>query len=84
MIELVGLAVLVVMWTSWFGPAQAFKEVILKLDNIRFGWVLSCPKCMGFWVGLVYYQDFFKAAITALLAFIISHIIDRIDYFYEK
>ena len=84
MIELVGLAVLVVMWTSWFSPAQAFKEVVLKLENIRFGWILSCPKCMGFWVGLVYHQDFFKAALTALLAYLISHLIDQVEAWYQK
>jgi len=83
-VELVGLSVLVVMWTSWFGPAQAFKEVILKLENIRFGWILSCPKCMGFWTGLIVFEDFYKAGIVALLSYLVSYLIDRVEYFYQK
>ena len=83
MIELVGAAVLAVMFAHWFTPIQVIKEY-LGANEVRFGWVLDCPKCVGFWGSLLYFHDPFKAGIVALLAFLISHLLDRIDYFYEK
>lgn len=83
MIELVGFAILVVMFASWFGPIQALKEH-LKLEEIRFAWILSCPKCLGFWSALIYFQDIFTAGVVSLLAYFISHLIDQIEAWYQK
>jgi len=83
MIEILGLAVMGVMIASWHSVIQGLKD-LLKLENYRYGWVLSCPKCVSFWLGLAVTQDIFKASIIAFLGFLISHIIDRIDLWYEK
>ena len=83
MIVLVGFAVLVVMFASWLEPVQVIKQE-LKLEKIRFAWILSCAKCLGFWSALIYFQNPFKAGIVSLLAYIISHIIDQIENWYQK
>jgi len=83
MIELVGFAILVVMVASWFDPIQVIKEYI-KLERIRFAWIFSCSKCLGFWSGLIYFQNPFKAGIVSLLAYLITNIIDRVEHWYTK
>lgn len=83
MIQLVGAAILAVMFASWFLPIQVMKDHF-NIRRYRFTQYLDCPKCVGFWGGLIYFEDLFKAGIVALLAYIISHLIDRIEEWYQK
>lgn len=83
LVELVGAAVLAVMFASWFQPIQVIKDHF-GIREVRFSWVLDCPKCVGFWGGLIYFQDPFKAGIVALLAYSMSHLIDRMEHWYQK
>ena len=81
MIQLVGFAILVVMFASWMDPVQVIKDWI-GIREVRFGWIVSCSKCLGFWSGLIYFQDPFKAAIVSLLAYLITYVIDRTESWY--
>ena len=83
MIELVGFAILVVMFASWMEPVQVIKEW-LGLHTFRFGWIWSCSKCLGFWSGLIYFQDPFKAGIVSLLAYLITQVIERAESWYNE
>ena len=82
-IQLIGVAVLGNMVAHWFGPIQVVKDLI-KLEKIRFGWVLNCSKCMSFWLGVAIFQNIYLAAVTSLLGWSINWYLDIIDNWYEK
>jgi hypothetical protein len=83
MIELVGIAILINFYTFWFNPfgIQEWKDAKItrllewSIDKEYF-WVQSllrvlyCEKCIGFWVGILVYQDIFLAAILSLTAYL--------------
>jgi hypothetical protein len=83
MIELVGIAILINFYTFWFNPfnIQEWKDAKITrllewtIDKEYF-WaqslirVLYCEKCIGFWIGLIVYQDIFMAAILSLTAYL--------------
>lgn len=48
-----------------FTIQSRFKGVSL-LQNLLM-YVLSCRKCFGFWMGLIWTQDIFLASLTALI-----------------
>ena len=76
MIELVGIAVLVNMFTHWFTPIQKAKGWIGKL--------LVCSKCAGFWIGLIYFQSLPLAALTSLVSYLIDNMIYNIEIWKNK
>lgn len=79
MLDIVGLAILSCMFTFWFEPIQGIK---MRLLGWLPDWALLpfvCSKCFGLWIGLLYFQDPFKAALTSFLAYVIDYIIYRID-----
>jgi len=57
----------------------AFSSFIFKiLDK-----VLNCSRCMSFWLSLIVTKDILAAALAGLLGFLINHLHDRINSWYE-
>lgn len=50
-------------------PKQVWKQLVQKLIN--------CSMCVGFWFGLIIYQDFFMACIVSLTAEAFERINDK-------
>jgi hypothetical protein len=75
MIEIVGVAVLVNMFTHWFLPLQKLKQ--------RLGWhklpdmfsFLNCSKCMGLWVGLAVTQNLYLAVAISFTSYLVDNLI---------
>jgi hypothetical protein len=77
MIELFGLAVICWMIAEGFEPLQVFKKIgpyDISDPSYWTGlmyWIvkfINCSLCCGFWIGLIYYEDIFKAALTSVIA----------------
>lgn len=88
--EIITLALLAVWLTGWFTPLNFFREVITEWwvkTTIKMGLpamasfavVLSCSKCMGFWLTLFWKQDFFLALSVSAVAFVITFGIEQIE-----
>ena len=79
MIEILGIAILCNMLTHWFEPIQSVKMWFTdKLPQ----WIATpflCSKCMGFWLGLIYFQNPILAAITSFTAYLIDNLIYSIE-----
>ena len=89
MIELIGYAVLGLMFTKTFEPIQRPKDRIIKLllplsflhrvvDKI-----FNCPKCATFWLLIIVEQDLLMAALASFIAYFLNYITDVIDNWYE-
>jgi hypothetical protein len=82
-IQILGLAIVAVLFADWFKPIQVIKDHF-KMYNIKYiGSMFYCSKCVGLWFGLAYFQALFPAAIVSLLAYIIKFVIDKIESWYE-
>jgi hypothetical protein len=79
MINIIGLAVLVNMFTHWFRPIQWVKEKVGWYRLPEMLSFLNCTKCLGFWTGLAVTQSLFQAATISLLAYCIDNLIYYID-----
>lgn len=89
-VNMVGTAILANFITFWFEPIQPIKNKLLnvivssRLAGIRvFGSLLDCGRCLAFWVYLIIDQNIFTAAITSVLAFLFTFMIDKIQDWYE-
>jgi hypothetical protein len=78
MIEIVGLAIVAVLIAQWFGPAQWLKDKVGLFKYTVTSW-LYCTKCTGLWLGVIVFQDLYKAAIVSLLAYLIGKLIDKLE-----
>jgi len=79
MIEIIGIAVLVNMFTHWFSPIQWVKDKVGWYRLPEMLSFLNCTKCLGFWSGLIVTQSLFQAAAISLLAYLIDNLIYYID-----
>lgn len=82
--EILGLAIIAVLITSWYEPIQGIKNRILQRINV--GWItkiFTCPKCMGLILGTIVTQNIYTGVIISLTAFVINHTIDRIEEWYS-
>lgn len=84
MIEIVGIAVLVNMFTHWFTPIQKAKGWVVDRLPLWIGKLLVCSKCAGFWIGLIYFQSLPLAAITSLVSYLIDNMIYNIEIWKNK
>ena len=58
--EILGLAIIAVLITSWYEPIQGIKNRILQKLNV--GWItkiFTCPKCMGLILGTIITQNLY-------------------------
>lgn len=56
-----------------FTPLQRILD-----DKCSYDWVItlfSCSLCLSFWIGLIYFQNPFNAAISAVLSSFINKLI---------
>lgn len=82
--EILGLAIIAVLITSWYEPIQGIKNRILQRINV--GWItkiFTCPKCMGLILGTIVTQNIYTGVIISLTAYVINHTIDRIEEWYS-
>jgi len=87
--EIIGIAILSLMFTRTFKPVEKAKSWIV--ERFRFlpfvydalNTLLFCPKCFGFWIYLVVYQDLIGAALCSFIAYLINHLVDRIESYYD-
>lgn len=82
--EILGLAVIAVLITSWYEPIQGIKNRILQKINVE--WItkiFTCPKCMGLILGTIVTQNLYEGAIISFTAYIMNHIIDKIETWYS-
>ena len=79
MIKIIGLAVLVNMFTHWFRPIQWVKDKVGWHKLPEMFSFLNCTKCLGFWSGLVVTQNLFQAAAISLVAYLIDNLIYYIE-----
>ncbi len=90
MIELIGYAVLGLMFTKTFEPIQRPKDRIIKLLlPLSFlhrvvDKVFNCPQCFTFWCFLIIVdQNLAKAALASFIAYILNYIHDSIENWYD-
>lgn len=88
--NVLALALFANWMTGWFTPLNYFREVITDVwtrVTIKAGFyslqrlavVISCSRCFGFWFTLAYKQDFWLALIVSFVAYVINHIIERVE-----
>ena len=73
-LEIIWLSILVNLWTHWFTPIQKIKYDIL--DRLP-SWMahVNCSKCMGLWVGTIYFLNPIYGALVSLSAYLIDYLI---------
>jgi hypothetical protein len=84
MIEVLGVAILSNMITHWFEPIQSVKYKIVDRLPMWIAKPFLCSKCMGFWLGLIYFQNPILAAITSFTSYLIDNIIYSIELWKNK
>lgn len=72
-IELFGVAAFAYFIAEGAAPIQQFKSWIMPDDDNRkfivfFRDLYTCTMCLGFWVGLIYYENFLTACAVAIIA----------------
>jgi hypothetical protein len=89
--NLLGVTILSTMIAYSFEPIQTgkrkFINLLLKKPNSltkALSKLLSCGRCMSFWISLFLFSSIMAAAIAGLLGFLIQHLEDRINYWYER
>lgn len=45
---------------------------------------VNCSKCMGFWIGLIYYQDVLLACIVSLSAEAFERIVNKLSNYFTE
>ena len=89
LLEVLSIAVLSMMFANWYQPIQPLKMKFIDLFQkwekfyMNLMIALTCPKCVGFMLGLVYFLDLRIAALVALFSYLINHIKDRVEDWYE-
>lgn len=76
--KIISISWLITNWTNFYAE---FEELFQKRKNILKlpGKILSCIKCVSFWVTIAYSQDIFLASFVALLASILDYYIIPTD-----
>lgn len=78
--KLVGVICLAVTWIK-FDPFQNVFKKLLNLDGKIYGMaytLLSCAKCVGFWLGLIITTDLIQASIISVGATYLSYLTSKI------
>ena len=88
-INIIGVACLGVFIAHFYKPIQSVKEWCINLFSFLpflhqgLNTALNCSKCSGFILGIFLFWDLPAAAFTSVIGFILNHIIDRIEHWYE-
>tara|TARA_R110000803_G_scaffold33722_4_gene73781 strand:+ start:3310 stop:3582 length:273 start_codon:yes stop_codon:yes gene_type:complete len=88
--EIVGISILSLMFTRTFEPLKKAKGwlldrfVFLPFIHDHLSTVLYCAKCFSFWAYLIISQgDIINAALCSFIAYLLNHLIDRVESWYE-
>ena len=85
--NILGITILATMIAYSFSPIQPAKQKVISLFpapiSSLLGKLFNCGRCLAFWFSLILFVDLIPSAIAGLLGFIITHIEDRINYWYE-
>jgi hypothetical protein len=84
MIEIIGIAILCNLVTHWFEPIQKIKYKVVDKLPMWIAKLFLCSKCMGLWVGLIYFQDPILAAVTSFTSYLIDNAIYNIELWKNK
>lgn len=86
---IVGWAVLADMVAIRFEPLQPVKNKLLRYFEVfhfissSLNKLLTCSRCLAFWVVTSVYLDIVMGALAGLVGFLINHLHDRINAWYE-
>lgn len=85
LLNILGVAIIGNMVAHWFQPIQGVKNKLVDWlgGASPISTLLTCSKCCSFWLGFLMFFSLPIAAVTSLLGFLINHLIDRIDFWYE-
>ena len=86
--NIITIAIGAVFIASFYQPIQPIKNRLLsKLPDNTIGrsliTALNCSKCTGFLLSLIVFLDLQAALLTCIVAYVLSHAIDRIEAWYE-
>ena len=86
--NIITVAIGSVFLASFYEPIQPIKNRLLsKLPDNTIGRsltsALNCPKCTGFNASLIVFIDLQAALLTCIAAYLLSHLIDRVQAWYE-
>lgn len=79
MIELLGLAILGFFIAEWFQPIQWLKDRFKVFNWPYIGKHLYCVKCCCWWLALLITLNLYSAAITSILGYTISYLVDLME-----
>ncbi len=91
LIEFIGVVAVVLLFTKHFQPIQPTKDKVVenlvgKIIRLGVKWkpfmgliqvvkLLTCPKCLSFWILLLYTHNLFIAATGSIVAMIVDNTI---------
>lgn len=88
-INIVGVACLGLFIAHFYHPIQKAKEYFIRLFTFlpflhrSMDIALNCSKCTSFLLGLLFFWDLPAAALASVIGYILNHIVDRIEHWYE-
>ena len=83
------MAVLANFIAHFYTPIQPLKnKFVAMFKRIPFihtplKTILECPKCSGFVIPFFFFLSLPTAALTSFIAYLINHLIDRVEAYYE-
>ncbi len=91
LIEFIGVVAVVLLFTKHFQPIQPTKDKVVenlvgKIIRLGTRWkpfmsliqvvkLLTCPKCLSFWILLLYTHNLFIAATGAIAAMVVDNML---------
>jgi len=84
--NVMGVGYLANMVAFDFTPLQPVKSKFVKFFpfiSSHLDKLLNCSKCLGFWIGLIAFQNLPAAALTGLTGYLINYVMDRVKEWYE-
>jgi hypothetical protein len=88
-INIVGVACLGLFIAHFYQPIQKVKEWFINLLSFlpflhrSLDIALNCSKCSSFILALVLFWDLPAAAFASVIGYVLNHIVDRIEHWYE-
>jgi len=86
--NMISVAIGAVFISSFYQPIQPLKNWLLdKLPDNTVGrsflYAFSCPRCLAFNFSLIVFIDLQAALLTCIIAYLLNHLIDRVEEWYQ-
>lgn len=89
-IEFLYVGVLINFWVGFFGPFQPYREKVTEylLGVIAYrGWwfsypfvqALNCSKCLGLWVGTIWFWDIRIGVLLSVYTYLLHWILKKVN-----